>query len=1052
MHPRPLVSFRLALAAASLFCAVGARVDAASKIQVAAIRDGAPGGGQFLGPSLTGSPTAAGDGWVAFRTLVTGGGTSEQIIGRNLKGVTTDGNAAFVVAAIGQKAPRVDDKDLGSFKQFLGRPAINANGDVAFTATLTNSDVLPGSLEDPIPAGVFLYRRTAPAGQRLRAVALSRTFYADFGQIDLGTPIDILEDPSGRDIPERTPAINAAGDVAFAAAVTSRFTEDGGREGGDSAAIFIAVPGARAEPVVKLTTTVGGREFAVLGPPALTGSGTLVFRALLEDLSDGIFAHGGTQTTALVQSGRQVVTPEPEPITQDLFDFGPVVAVNDQGDVVFTAGPLIDFNLDSLDFEGAPGVFVLHDGELDLLAYPGQPVPAFGRVTNVTLGPDGGNEVAPPGITASGRVVFFAELNNGNRQSIFRVDPPYDTSVILPYVLLGGPDADDSPIGGTYQAAASAPVTDAAGNVTFYARLAGAATSEALLFLTPDGGFTDVQVGGATPSKATLAGPPFSSVVATDDGRVVFKSFLAAGTSGVGIFQWQQTGDPERNLSLLVRAGDAVPLPCAPRITDLAGEVSANDKGDIAFAATISSGTGAECPEGGRVLLARRGGVLGVVAKKGDVVPTPPAPDQSEMRSVATNPLVLPDGSIVFRGAYDYPDPLIPFNFVIENAIFLVTPAGETKLLARSGQQSPVGMRFLRFRDLASGGGARLVFRSTLDDLFAPEPPLGLFFVDGAASVVPIALQGSPLPDGPFVDELSGRPVIDEAGTVAWVAKLSSPGSASPSLVRRTPDGASSILAQVGEDGPLGGKVRSLGRPTIGAKSGHIAFRIGFESGLGGAAGYHLVTEAGIAPFLVLGESAAGGGGERLVSINPSSSLDSNDRLAFIASVSEGKARNGIFLASPATLAVARLGGRLREPLITDERIIARDTVRGRALLTGTGPGSGRRGHPGAVTIWLGSRTSTVFTTTVQKKDLGRSGSTFRLKRKVGKLRGLTVRRSRGGFSVSFSAAGVDLFTAEPSLVLRIDVGSDSATTAVACELVDPQVVCAPAGSAASRR
>ena len=53
---------------------------AASKIAIAALGDTAPGGGVFAGPSFVGEPSAAGNGWVAFRSLVTEGSTAEQII------------------------------------------------------------------------------------------------------------------------------------------------------------------------------------------------------------------------------------------------------------------------------------------------------------------------------------------------------------------------------------------------------------------------------------------------------------------------------------------------------------------------------------------------------------------------------------------------------------------------------------------------------------------------------------------------------------------------------------------------------------------------------------------------------------------------------------------------------------------------------------------------------------------------------------------------------------------------------------------------------------
>src|SRR5262245_13849856 len=111
VSPRTLRRGLLVAALACLTLTAGVR--AASKIQIAAIGDDAPGGGQFLGPALTGSPSAAGDGWVAFRSLVTEGSTSEQIVVAKLTGQSQ----RFVVAALGQTAGKRGGLNLGTFKQ-----------------------------------------------------------------------------------------------------------------------------------------------------------------------------------------------------------------------------------------------------------------------------------------------------------------------------------------------------------------------------------------------------------------------------------------------------------------------------------------------------------------------------------------------------------------------------------------------------------------------------------------------------------------------------------------------------------------------------------------------------------------------------------------------------------------------------------------------------------------------------------------------------------------------------------------------------------------------
>jgi hypothetical protein len=199
-------------------CVLTAPAWGASKLRIAAIGDRAPGdgNGQFLGPSLTGAPSAAGSGWVAFRTLVTDGKTAEQIVAARLSGQ----EERHVVAALGYACQDVPVSDMGTFKQFLGRPTINANGDVAFVATLTNSDAIPGGLEGvglPLPAGVFLWRRSEPTEQATHVIALARDVVPGVGSIDLSIAIDPLQESTSRDLLERTPALTDAGVVAFAA-------------------------------------------------------------------------------------------------------------------------------------------------------------------------------------------------------------------------------------------------------------------------------------------------------------------------------------------------------------------------------------------------------------------------------------------------------------------------------------------------------------------------------------------------------------------------------------------------------------------------------------------------------------------------------------------------------------------------------------------------------------------------------------------------------------------------------------------------------------------
>ena len=1024
MHFRPTQRLRFAGLLATLAWLLAAvEIHAASKIQIAAIGDQAPGSGQFLGPGLTGTPSAAGNGWVVFRSLVTSAGTPEQIVAKNMAGAVGANASTYVVAELGKSAGTADGDDLGSFKQFLGRPAINADGDVAFVATLTNSKRLPADPLEAIPAGVFLYLRKS--GQ-LHPVALSRTQFPGIGKLDFGMPIDIVGGSfTAIDVPERTPAVNGNGDVAFAAATDNSGTLSG--------AIFYATNGKDPAPIVRLGDATSGGTFGVLGPPALNDSGVVVFRAVLnEGFVDGIFRYVAGGTLPLVTSGRQVITPRPSPLAQDLFDFGEVVGVNDLGDVVFTAGPLFDASIESTDLDGAPGVFVLHGETLSLLTYPGHPIPSRGRVTDIRLGPDGGNESAPPTLSADGTVVFFAELNNGSQQALFRVTPPYDTSVLIPWIVLGGTDPTPSPVGGSYQAASSAPVIDAANDVTIFARVAGATTSEALLFLSHDGSAESVVVGEATPTKGFFGGPPFSSVVQTDGGDVLFKSFIAAGPSALGLFRWSRTGKEKPTLSVVVRTGDPTPLTDSPRIVDLVGEPAANEGGVVAFTALVAGV--------GRVVFVRDAAGLRKIAMPGDELPSPPAPASSAFRSVAPGPMLLADGSVVFRGTYDYLDPLLPFEFIVEDGLFVAAPDGGLRVLAHSGQPSPVGTPFLRFRDATASAGASIAFRSTLGREFELEPPLGLFVVDPSTIIRAVAVQDETAGDGLVVRQFSGRPRIDDAGTVTFIGRVSYHNHEGTAVVRSQANGGMSVLAQVGTNGPLGGRVKNVSRPAA-SSNGHVAFKLGFDALTGGTPGFFLTTETGTQPFVLVDESDDEGTGGRLSSLNPDASLNASDRLAFIGGVSEGSARNGIFLATPTAMTAEALSVSIREISLNGS---GRDRIRARVTLrTDTAAGGFDLAHE-SVKVSVSDAQSTYFTTTVGGRKLVRARGGWALKGRQGPLRKLRVRAKKNQARVSFTAAGLDLFAVTPPFTIRLDVGNDSGVVIVPCTVTDNRVTCQP--------
>src|SRR5262245_17569757 len=128
-RPRRGLGFAiLAFAALAALAGAPARAFGASKAVLALTAETAPGGGLFAGPGFTGWPAAAGSGWIAFRGEVATGEATEAMIVAHM----TPPVSRAVVASIGAAAP-----GGGTFRQFIGRPAVNANGQVAFLAMLT---------------------------------------------------------------------------------------------------------------------------------------------------------------------------------------------------------------------------------------------------------------------------------------------------------------------------------------------------------------------------------------------------------------------------------------------------------------------------------------------------------------------------------------------------------------------------------------------------------------------------------------------------------------------------------------------------------------------------------------------------------------------------------------------------------------------------------------------------------------------------------------------------------------------------------------------------
>jgi hypothetical protein len=1008
---------------AALLCAVlAAPAGAASKATVAYLGQAVPGGGVFAGPSFVGEPSAAGNGWIAFRAQVVGS-TTEQIVVANL--VT---HQRSVVASAGG----IVSKDIGKVKQFLGRPTVNAHGDVAFAAVITPPDGVKVDPTAPTPAGIFLYSQGV-----LSAVA-APGLDTGLGILDLTTQINVADDLSSIDIAERTPALNDNGDVAFVSA-TQTTTSSGG-------AIFLRRAGATLiTPMLKLNDAYGAGTFQVLGPPALNNSDTLAFHGFVDggETLDGIFELQGGTLSLLMRDGA-AIDQFPATFAADPLDsFDDVVALNDAGDVAFTGGLLFDNSIDSsFSDSGSPGVVVIHAGTPLLVGFPGEPIggpaAAIAKIASLTLGPDQGSRVAPPSLTPDGKVVFFAQINGGSAQMILRADPVTRTLTTL--VTLGGTAPSTTPAGGTYEVATSAPAVDTAGAITFSARIDGATTSEALIWDPPAGAAQAILIGDAVPepSSGFFGGPPFFPPKLNDAGDVVFKSYVAKGPA-LGIFRYRQGA-----LQALVRIQDAAPLPPAegatlpPRFTNLVGDPSLNAKGDIAFAATVEGK--------GRGVFVTSGGTTRAIAMPLDgLLPEDPARPAAYFRTIAANPALADSGAVAFRGTLQYCNPIDctdPSLDIRESDVFLADQSGIHVIAAQGDDSGVAGQPFFAFHDPTIMGD-QIAFRASLGQFQASQN--GFFLVD-PVGVRPVAAEQQDL-GGMTVSSLSGQPDFDGAGDVFFSAKVMLPDTTSRGVILRRAPGGFQTIAQTGIPGPEGGRVRSLARLST-STNGHVAFRANYEALSGGISGLLLAGDSKLRSYLRIGE---GGGPDvegRITSFNQNVSLNASDQVALLATIGGAKEdrQSAIFLAAPSSLTVHNLTIKRGKGTLSD---IAsgkpRDGVRFSAVLKpGNLPKStdAKKSKFGRqlVAVAVADTKGTLWSAVLPPKQIALRGQTLVAKGDGQKrVRALRVRLGKDGtirlavrsvpIDLSLIAGGLHRFDSngsiilEPPLSVRVDVG-----------------------------
>jgi len=224
--------------------------------------DAVPGGGSFdrFGQEtlpIVAPVNARGD--VAFFATLSRGGSDEGIFLQRAGRLVTVAREGDRVAGVGR---------LSGFGKHP-TPALNDAGVVAFAAAVAGGRAVEG---------IF----TWSAG-RVRAVATT------------GTPAPGV--PSGVLAGVDTPAINARGDVVFLATVRR------GRESIE--AILVYRSGALRKVVAQGDPAPAGGTFAAFGPPAVNASGQVAFAAVVEGkaVPGGVFVATGDHIQMMVAAG-----------------------------------------------------------------------------------------------------------------------------------------------------------------------------------------------------------------------------------------------------------------------------------------------------------------------------------------------------------------------------------------------------------------------------------------------------------------------------------------------------------------------------------------------------------------------------------------------------------------------------------------------------------------------------------------------------------------------------------------------------------------------------
>lgn len=257
----------------------------------------------------------------------------------------------------------------------------------------------------------------------------------------------------------------------------------------------------------------------------------------------------------------------------------------------------------------------------------------------------------------------------------------------------------------------------------------------------------------APDGNGVIAG--FRSPLLNNAGQVAFLGILGNSNDDRGIFLY----DDLNGLLQVGRTGDAVPN--GNGTFSSVGDVVLNDAGQVAFLGRLAGASGGT--NVGGVFLGDGKSSLVEIARSGDLFP-----DGNGSFVGFTSPKLNDIGQTAFISG----TPTAGGTSYTESAIFLGDGTSAITQIVSSGDTALNGNgTFFTFGDLVLNNEGQVAFQGFVNDTSGGYE--GVFRGHSTSDLVQVVRQGDAVPDGNGTFSHFGKPLLNEAGQVAFVGHLS---------------------------------------------------------------------------------------------------------------------------------------------------------------------------------------------------------------------------------------------------------------------------------------